>query len=198
MALRGAIASLTQGGPYAVTRRADGSYEDGNYVLGAAVTFDHTTDSFTTDPPLAPVAGDTWRIETSGTLPIGLDADTSYFVVEDYGSFQLRTDEDDPDTTVPFSSNGTGDARIAKYTALTVAGSLQPVTGRELQDLPEAQRGDDVRVLYTLTRLYTREPGFEPDVLTIDGESYTVIKVERFDAFGDTHYRVYLARTVRP
>lgn len=120
MALRGAIASLTQGGPYSLTRRAAGTYVNGNYV---------------------PAVG---------------------------------------------------------TTTVTVAGSLQPVTGRELRDLSEAQRGDEIRVLYTLTKIYTREPGFDPDTISIGGEAWTCIKVEQFDAFGETHYRAYFARSARP
>ncbi len=121
MALRGAIASLTQGGPYTATRTTDGGgYDaDGLAIAGSASTF-------------------------------------------------------------------------------SVAGSLQPVSGRELRDLPEGQRGDETRVIYTLTELRTRTSTHRPDVLAIDGEPWTVIKVERFDAFGDTHYRAYVSRTSKP
>ncbi len=126
MALRGAIASLTQGGPYTVTRRAAGSYVDGHYVAATGTT------SFTAAGSLQPLP--------DGSAPVG---------------------------------------------------------GRQLMDLPEGQRGDDVRVLYTLVALHSREVG-DPDIITIDGENYVVIRVERFDAFGDTHYRCYLSRVVRP
>lgn len=81
---------------------------------------------------------------------------------------------------------------------LTVAGSLQPVSGRELQDLPEGQRGDEVRVLYTRTEIKTREPGFEPDIIVLGDENWTCIRVERFDAFADTHWRAYFSRSARP
>lgn len=120
MPLRGAIASLTQGGPYTATRTTDGGYDaDGLAVAGTTSTF-------------------------------------------------------------------------------AVAGSLQPVSGRELRDLPEGQRGDEIRVLYTLTELRTRIGTHQPDKLSIDGETWVVIKTEKFDAFGETHYRVYVSRTGKP
>ena len=120
MALRGAIASLTQGGPYTVTRVTDGGYDaDGIAIAGSSSSF-------------------------------------------------------------------------------SAAGSLQPVTGRELRDFPEGQRGDEIRVLYTLTECRTRVGTHAPDVITIDGEPWTVVKVEKFDAFGDTHHRVYVSRTSKP
>lgn len=120
MALRGAIASLTQGGPYTVTRKTVGGYdEDGMAVAGST-------------------------------------------------------------------------------SMLSAAGSLQPVTGRELRDLPEGKRGDEIRVLYTLTEIRMQSPTHEPDVITIDGEPWTTVKVERFDAFGETHYRAFFSRTSKP
>lgn len=119
MALRGAIASLTQGGPYTVTRTTNGALVKGKAQAGTPSTF-------------------------------------------------------------------------------SVAGSLQSVTGRELQAMPESYRGDEVRVLYTLTELRTVSETYQADKVTIAGETWLVIRVEVFPAFGDTHYRVYLARRGLP
>ncbi len=122
MGLRGAIASLAQGGPFTVTRTAEGDFgDDSVYTSGAQTTF-------------------------------------------------------------------------------TIVASIQPVTGRELQDrdLVDTQRGDEVCVVYTTTELRTRKKDNDPDVITYRDEPWTVTKVEQFDAFGETHYRAYIARTESP
>ncbi len=119
MSMRGAIASLAQGGPFTVTRTEAGEREKGRYTPGDDDTF-------------------------------------------------------------------------------TIVASVQPVGGRELRDLPEGQRADETRVIYTLTELRTRQGETEPDVITLDGQPWTVIRVERFDSFGETHYRAYASRTERP
>lgn len=103
--------------------------------------------------------------------------------------------------TVTRTTNGTltkGKAGVGSSSTLLAAGSLQPVTGRNLMALPESWRGDEIRILYTLTELRTISETHQPDRLTIDGESWLVVKVERFDAFADTHYRVYVARRALP
>lgn len=82
--------------------------------------------------------------------------------------------------------------------SLTVDASVQPMSGRKLADLPEAQHADDVRNLYTLTRLFTREPGFEPDVITYKGETWRVTQVETWEMGGDTHYECQIERTAVP
>ncbi len=103
--------------------------------------------------------------------------------------------------TVTRTTNGAlvkGKAQAGTNSTLSVAGSLQSVSGRELQALPESFRGDEVRVLYTLTELRTVSESHAADRVTIGGESWLVIKVEVFPAFGDTHYRVYVARRGLP
>lgn len=80
----------------------------------------------------------------------------------------------------------------------TIVASIQPVTGRDLSDLIQGQQGLETRVIYTLTELRTRRAGNDPDSIEIDDEPWTVIRVERFDAFGETHYRAYAQRTESP
>ncbi len=83
-------------------------------------------------------------------------------------------------------------------TTLSIDASIQPASGRELRVLAEAQRGEETRVVYTRTELKTRSPGFEPDVITISGESWTVFRVELFGIISGGHCRAYIARTVVP
>jgi hypothetical protein len=90
----------------------------------------------------------------------------------------------------------------AAPTTFDIRASIQPVTGREIAALPEPRRGAEVKVVYTTTVLRTESPAGAADVVAIDGENWEVWKVERWEAFGlgngDTHYRVYISRTVSP
>lgn len=78
--------------------------------------------------------------------------------------------------------------------AVQIVASIQPVTGRTLQDLPEGQRGEETRVVFTETEIRSRAPGVEPDRITIDGESWTCIRSERWQGLGGTHWRAYFQR----
>lgn len=83
-------------------------------------------------------------------------------------------------------------------TAFVIVASIQPATGRELRDLPEGQRGDEVIAIYTTTEIRTREPGGEPDVITYGGEPWTVIRVKRWESFGAVHFEALAARAPSP
>ena len=83
-------------------------------------------------------------------------------------------------------------------TSTSIVAVIQPVNGRDLQALPEAQHSEEIRVCYTATRLYTREPNQDPDIVTIDSEDWEVIRVERWEAWGVNHYRAFLARSETP
>lgn len=83
-------------------------------------------------------------------------------------------------------------------TSVSLVAVVQPVTGREIQILPELQHGEETKVIYTLTQLYTREPGFEPDSISVDGESYDVTRVDKFTQLsGAPHYVAYAKRRVQ-
>lgn len=86
----------------------------------------------------------------------------------------------------------------AAGTTLSISASVQPVDGRTLQALPEGQRAEESRVIYTATELRTRGPAGEADDVTIDGEPWTVTRVERWDGFGETYFRAFVARQVQP
>lgn len=86
-----------------------------------------------------------------------------------------------------------------------ISASVQPM-GDELMDLPEGQTREDVRVIYTVTELITRRRGtpatppaddagrIDADRITIDGDMYRVFKVEKWDHWGETHYRAWAHR----
>ena len=67
-----------------------------------------------------------------------------------------------------------------------------------LKDLREGTRADDVKVIYTGTELRGVQPGNDkPDVVTIAGEDYRVVKVEAFFVISD-HYRITVERVNTP
>jgi hypothetical protein len=76
--------------------------------------------------------------------------------------------------------------------------SIQPASGRDLQVLAEGEHATEVRVVYTTTELRTRAPAHDPDRITIDGEQWEVSKFERWEAFGNTHWRGMAARRPVP
>lgn len=87
----------------------------------------------------------------------------------------------------------------------SIDASVQPV-GEEVKDLPEGQTMDNVRVIYTATELTGRRPGVpatppaddtgrrDADRITIDGDIYRVYKVEKWDHWGETHYRAWASK----
>lgn len=92
----------------------------------------------------------------------------------------------------------------------TIAAGVQPLTGRQLMDVPEGRRGDEILMLYTDTALYTESPGTDPDVVAYmgsdpdtiammgAGEPWTVIRVKTWQGLGETHREVQIARAPSP
>lgn len=81
---------------------------------------------------------------------------------------------------------------------LSVRAVIQPATGRDLQQLPEAQFGTEIRKMFTTVEIMTRTPTHAPDVVTIDGESWEVINVARWQARTGTHWEALLSREPSP
>jgi hypothetical protein len=89
-------------------------------------------------------------------------------------------------------------------TTFPIVAGIEPVTGRELRDMPEGQRGDEVIMIFTTTRLRTRQEG-EPDRIAYDppgssvvGDLWTVTKVDVLEGFGEVHYEVQACRAPNP
>jgi hypothetical protein len=89
-------------------------------------------------------------------------------------------------------------------TTFPIVAGIEPVTGRELRDTPEGQRGDEVIMIFTTTRLRTRQEG-EPDRIAYDppgspvvGDLWTVTKVDVLEGFGEVHYEVQACRAPHP
>ncbi len=224
MSLRGAIASLTQGGPYLVARIANGTRVKGHWITGPTATTlaDDVAESVDLDANTLSVpahdytTGDgpvRFTVSMGGTLPAPLSTGIDYWiVVASADEIQIATSLAHamavPPVVVTLTDAGDGthtivdtaDTLTQNRTTFLMAGSVQPETGAELRDLPEGQRVDEIRVIYTLTELRSRHADNEPDRITLEPseDPWVVIKVQRFDAFGGTHYRAWAARTERP
>jgi hypothetical protein len=90
-------------------------------------------------------------------------------------------------------------------TTFPIDAGIESVSGRELQDLPEGQRGDEVIRIFTATPLLGVRPGFEADRIAYQppgyetpGEPWTVIGAEVLEGFGEVHYEVLACRAPSP
>lgn len=93
------------------------------------------------------------------------------------------------------------------------AGTPEPTSGRELKDLPEGRRGDEILTVYVDVPLIAERPdggGVDPDVVRYTGsdpdaialmgvgEPWTVISVKTWSGFGETHREAKIARAPSP
>lgn len=88
-------------------------------------------------------------------------------------------------------------------TTFSIVGVVEPLTGRDLMVLEEAQRGEQQQWLYTATRLSTRDADTAPDEVLIPNdagtpETWVVRSVEKWTLDGDSHWRVRIARKAVP
>jgi hypothetical protein len=88
----------------------------------------------------------------------------------------------------------------AATSTITIEGSVQPAGARQLELLPEGQRAGDLYTLYTTTELFTRGPGSTPDIVTLEGTAWVVIRVDRWDGLHavNPHYECIISKQVNP
>lgn len=72
-------------------------------------------------------------------------------------------------------------------TTISIGAVVQPafnlsrvIGGADLGSKVDGMHAWDVRVLYTRTLLYTENPGFDPDVIQLDGANWTVQRVSEY------------------
>lgn len=111
-------------------------------------------------------------------------------------------------TTVPRVHGRAVPGATTTFTA--TAGIPEPVDGRELKDLPEGRRGDEILTVYVDVDLIAIRPGVDPDVVRYNGtdpdivammgsgEPWTVIKVKTWGGLGETHREAQIARAPSP
>ena len=76
----------------------------------------------------------------------------------------------------------------------TIYASVQPISGKELRILPEGRRETATYTLYTDTKMNEQGSAQLPDVVTIDGEIYEVIKVFPWQNTALAHYKVIVGK----
>lgn len=81
-------------------------------------------------------------------------------------------------------------------TTFEITASVQPMSGRELDRLPEGLRQREVRVVFTATELKGTADTQEADEITIDGEQWQVQTPESWLTLGN-YFRAVVARVGR-
>lgn len=77
-----------------------------------------------------------------------------------------------------------GRAMPPTTTTLEITASVQPASGRDLLRLPELQRSNETRVVFTASPLMiaAEDVAFMSDLVAIDGRSWEVQHVESWEA----------------
>lgn len=106
-------------------------------------------------------------------------------------------------------------------TTFPITAGVEPINGRQLMDVPEGRRGDEILKLFVDVALIAERPAatgvtaVDPDVVAYLGgdpepvrsdviallglnEPWTVIKVATWPGFGETHREVQIARAPSP
>ena len=89
----------------------------------------------------------------------------------------------------------TGAAVVGEPLTCQIMASVQPLNGNDLELLPEGDRAEDSRRLYTASEVRTADQhcGRPADQIIIDGKTYKVIEVKRQRSV-IPHYRVLCVR----
>jgi hypothetical protein len=115
------------------------------------------------------------------------------FVVEALSDRTLTVTVPSADTV-----NAAGEIIRGSTTSQSVRGSLQPATGRDLKGLPEGQRTNETKVLFSTSALRTRDGTKPPYAIAISGEgTFEVVNVADFSSLGG-YYRYLIQRKPGP
>lgn len=87
-------------------------------------------------------------------------------------------------------------------TTFSVEGVIQPATdmqrvvgGRDMVSNEQNQHTDDVRSMYTLTEVWPRKPGYDPDMVRLEDDDWTVFRVEPWTISGVSFWMAILTKT---
>lgn len=78
-------------------------------------------------------------------------------------------------------------------TQITIRANVQPA-GKKLMALPEARRSEDVRRIFTASRLYVSGAQYDADRLVIGGEEFEIWQVDEWPG----HFECFASRVVAP
>lgn len=88
----------------------------------------------------------------------------------------------------------------ATATTLSIVASVSPLTGRDLERLPELRYDSETRALFTVTELSPGGQGatYQADMVTIDGEDWEVVHVETWKHPSGVNATCYRCIVQRP
>lgn len=78
-----------------------------------------------------------------------------------------------------------GDPVAGSSSTFSIRACVQPVSGRDLQRVPEGLRTQELIALFTPTELRTKTGTNEPDTVAVNGVTYQVQQVERWAELGN-------------
>lgn len=125
-------------------------------------------------------------------------------VIASLGAFTLQV------TRTASGPRSNGRYNPGAQSTFTITGGVEPINGRELQDLPVGRRGDEILTVYTDAALIAEKPGVDPDVVRYLGadpdaiellgfdEPWTVIAVPTWTGLGSAHREARIARAPSP
>ena len=104
--------------------------------------------------------------------------------------------------TVASTYDSKGRVVAGGTSAINVVASIQPLTGMDLQVLPEGHHAANVRKMYTKVAVFTRTPTNDPDKVSFNGEDWEVLNVMSWEAFGlgsgGDHFESMIASITTP
>lgn len=104
--------------------------------------------------------------------------------------------------TVAATYDATGTIVPGSTSVVNIKASIQPLSGMDLQVLPEGHHASNVRKMYSKVEVFGRGPANDPDLVTFGGEIWEVLNVQAFEAFGlgsgGDHWKAMIARQATP
>lgn len=190
-------------GTYKVFRTDGGDYVSGHLVRPTAIDADVSTVDFTANTLRIVAHGlstgfGPYYLTTSGSLPAPLSTLTPYWVIKvDADKIKLADSKIHAiaTTAIDLTDAGSGTHHLSNYFLTDL--SVQPGGGSGLKDVPEGQHTENIYTAWSLVELKGREPGYEPDVVEVDGELYRVQSVDFFGIIS-THWKATLERMTTP
>ena len=97
---------------------------------------------------------------------------------------------------VASSYDATGDYVEGAATTLAVVGSLQPLTGKQIEQLPEGMRDRASAMLFSATSLQSSRTGNTGDRVPFGGDTYEVLGVVNWATPVGGHFAYALERVI--
>lgn len=91
----------------------------------------------------------------------------------------------------PSATTTTSQIRAVIQPAVEIA---RVTAGRDMREREQNQQVDDVQIVHTDTEIKGRTPTNDPEVIMIDGQEWTVIRVEKWPFSGYFFWKAVITR----